>query len=404
MNLFWRFLRDKRNQRILGWIGGGLVFVATGLWQPSSISSYRKLPRRKLQSSLELRSLRPSTLRQTVVPSPSVGNVTGATITYGAPTNVECASAMKRRLFFVVASGMCVVASFSTAFAQVKADTGSIAIGGSVTASTVIIGIPQQKVDELVRDAKRPLEELTAQQRDNIVLLKEKLDLNIRQVQAALTILGENDIPPERLATKLVEIAQRFKDFQATASARPGDDPKMAALKTNVDKAVEAGQVVEADALLADVEVEQRRSLERLAVDAAETSARRGDLALTRLRYGEAAKYFANAAALFPSDGSGGDKRIGYLQKEASALYQQGDELGDNDALFLAIERYQRLVHLMPRERMPLQWASTQNDLGNVLLSLGQRESGVARLEQAITAYFDALKEWTEDRAPSIGQ
>ena len=73
MNLFWRFLRDKRNQRILGWIGGGLVFVATGLWQPSSISSYRKLPRRKLQSSRELRSLRPSTLRQTVVPSPSVG-------------------------------------------------------------------------------------------------------------------------------------------------------------------------------------------------------------------------------------------------------------------------------------------------------------------------------------------
>jgi outer membrane PBP1 activator LpoA protein len=155
---------------------------------------------------------------------------------------------MKRRLFFIAASGMCVVASFSAAFAQVKADSGSIAIGGSVTASTVIIGIPQQKVDELVRDAKRPLEELTTQQRDNIVLLKEKLDLNIRQVQAALTILGENDIPPERLATKLVEIAQRFKDFQTTASIRPGDDPKMAALKTNVDKAVEAGQVVEADA------------------------------------------------------------------------------------------------------------------------------------------------------------
>ena len=61
---------------------------------------------------------------------------------------------------------------------RVKADTGSIAIGGSVTGSTLNIGIPQQKVDELVRDAKRPLEELTAQQRDNIVLLKEKLDLN----------------------------------------------------------------------------------------------------------------------------------------------------------------------------------------------------------------------------------
>jgi outer membrane PBP1 activator LpoA protein len=45
-------------------------------------------------------------------------------------------------------------------------------------------------VDELVRDAKRPLEELTSQQRENIALLKEKLDLNERQVRAALGILG----------------------------------------------------------------------------------------------------------------------------------------------------------------------------------------------------------------------
>jgi hypothetical protein len=65
-------------------------------------------------------------------------------------------------------------------------------------------------VDELVRDAKRPLEGLTSQQRENIALLKEKLDLNERQVRAALGILGENDIPPERLAAKLVQIAERF--------------------------------------------------------------------------------------------------------------------------------------------------------------------------------------------------
>jgi hypothetical protein len=95
---------------------------------------------------------------------------------------------------------MCFLASIAAADAQVKADTGGIAIGGSVTGSTVIIGIPQEKVDELVRDAKRPLEELTTQQRDNIVLLKEKLDLNVRQVHAALAVLGENDIPPERQA------------------------------------------------------------------------------------------------------------------------------------------------------------------------------------------------------------
>ena len=308
--------------------------------------------------------------------------------------------AVKHYPCFIAALGICFLVSITAAFAEVRADTGSIAIGGNVTGSTLVIGISQQKVDELVRDAKRPLEELTAQQRDNIVLLKEKLDLNERQVHAALAILGENDIPQERLAAKLVEIAERFKDLQATTSVRPGDNLKIAVLKTDAQKAIEAGQLADADALLADVEGEQRRSLDRLAADEAKTSSQRGDLALTRLRYGEAARHFANAAALVPPQGAYVESRIGYLQKEASALYQQGDELGDNGALLTAIERYNRLVNLIPRDQMPLRWASSQNDLGNVLLALGQRESETARLQDATIAYLEALKEWTQERAP----
>src|SRR5262249_47452459 len=203
-----------------------------------------------------------------------------------APSSRGCAGsevpAMKRHLSFVAALGMCLFGPIPTAYAQVREDTGSIAIGGSVTGSTVIIGIPQERVDELVRDAKRPLEELTTQQKENIALLKEKLDLNERQVRAALRILGENNIPPERLPAKLVEIAERFRDLQATASAQPGDDPKIAALKTDAQKAIDAGELAKADAFLAEVEIEQRRALDRLAVNAAETSARRGEIALTR--------------------------------------------------------------------------------------------------------------------------
>src|SRR6266436_807197 len=194
---------------------------------------------------------------------------------------------MKPHLCLVAAAlSMYFFALNTTAYAQqVKAETGGVAIGRDIIQSTVIIGIPQEKVDELVRDAKRPLEELTTQQRENIALLKEKLDLNERQVRAALGVLGENDIPPERLAAKLVEIAERFKGLQATASAHPGDDPKIATLKADAQKAIEAGELAKADALLADVETEQRRALDRLAFNAAETSARRGEIALTGLRY-----------------------------------------------------------------------------------------------------------------------
>ena len=31
---------------------------------------------------------------------------------------------------------------------------------------------------------------------------------------------------------------------------------------------------------------------------------------------------------------------------------------------------------------------------------LGERESGTARLEEAVAAYRDALKEWTRERVP----
>ena len=42
----------------------------------------------------------------------------------------------------------------------------------------------------------------------------------------------------------------------------------------------------------------------------------------------------------------------------------------------------------------------TQNNLGNALRALGERESGTARLEDAVTAYREALKEFRVDHAP----
>jgi hypothetical protein len=43
-------------------------------------------------------------------------------------------------------------------------------------------------------------------------------------------------------------------------------------------------------------------------------------------------------------------------------------------------------------------WATTQNNLGGALETLGERESGTARLEEAVTAYRAALEERTRER------
>jgi hypothetical protein len=92
------------------------------------------------------------------------------------------------------------------------------------------------------------------------------------------------------------------------------------------------------------------------------------------LRYSEAAQHFAGAAAKLPPESTLQDQRIGYLQKEADALHRQGDEFGDNGALLSAIERRRVLLNLMPRERVPLQWAATQRNLELALKLLDERK------------------------------
>jgi hypothetical protein len=84
MNSLWRFLRDKRNQQVLGWLGGGLVVVATGLW---AVFVYL-FPEPR---SAETKSTPPSV--QANCGGIAIGrDVTGSTITAGSTTNAECAS------------------------------------------------------------------------------------------------------------------------------------------------------------------------------------------------------------------------------------------------------------------------------------------------------------------------
>src|SRR5262249_10616099 len=65
-----------------------------------------------------------------------------------------------------------------------------------------------------------------------------------------------------------------------------------------------------------------------------------------------------------------------------------------------AIAAYREALKEWTRERVPLDWAITQDNLGNALRDLGERESGTAKLEEAVAAYREALKELTRERAP----
>src|SRR6202022_983665 len=65
-----------------------------------------------------------------------------------------------------------------------------------------------------------------------------------------------------------------------------------------------------------------------------------------------------------------------------------------------AVAAYRAALEEWTRDRVPLQWALTQMNLGTALARLGERGSGTARLEEAVAAYRAALEEWTRDRVP----
>src|SRR6516164_2713139 len=89
MNSFWRFLRDKRNQQVLGWLGGGLIAAATGLW---AASVYSFPPPKSHETKSEPV---PASVQADRGGSGTTGNVTGATITTGGTTDSDSASKPK---------------------------------------------------------------------------------------------------------------------------------------------------------------------------------------------------------------------------------------------------------------------------------------------------------------------
>jgi len=90
--------------------------------------------------------------------------------------------------------------------------------------------------------------------------------------------------------------------------------------------------------------------------------------------------------------------RIQYILADALTMY--GEQAGNNAALQAAVKTYKEALCGYTRERLPLDWATIQNNLGIALWRLGERETGTARLDEAVAAYHAALLERTRERMP----
>jgi hypothetical protein len=83
-----------------------------------------------------------------------------------------------------------------------------------------------------------------------------------------------------------------------------------------------------------------------------------------------------------------------------AALQTLGEREPGTARLEQAVAAFRAALTEQTQDRVPLQWAATQNNLGNALQTLGERESGTECLEQAVYAYNAALTEYTQDRVP----
>jgi Tetratricopeptide repeat len=101
-----------------------------------------------------------------------------------------------------------------------------------------------------------------------------------------------------------------------------------------------------------------------------------------------------------PNKSLAGDARGTLLHSYALAEQTLGEPTGETECLLRAIAAHEAVLQEWTRDRVPLEWTGTQNNLGIALQTLGERESGTTRLEQAVAAFGAALEELTRDRVP----
>jgi tetratricopeptide (TPR) repeat protein len=295
----------------------------------------------------------------------------------------------------------------------------SIVIEGSVSGgSTINNTINKQDpavlaaMTKTFADQMAASSEAKAQAEGKAAELATKLGFTSAAVVEFFKILGEQDVPEQKVPARLIEVALHFAQTRDALATLAPDDPHTAELARSAKEVLDSGRLTEADILLDQARegelaaLRQARELkqkaqeaeDRHALNAAKLLAGRGNIALTQLRYVEAAERFKQATVLVPSGHP--HELADYLHRQADALYRQGDEQGDNAALRKSIETWHLVLEQRTRERVPLEWAMTQNNLGNTFEALGERESGTARLEEAVAAYRAALEEYPRERVP----
>lgn len=202
--------------------------------------------------------------------------------------------------------------------------------------------------------------------------------------------------------------AEGFARTLAERKVIDSPDPEIVRLSALADQAERDGLLSSADSFRDRVKArfreleptlgEQQAALDRRYIEGAavfQHSAGAKALAFDHLA---AARDYAEAFRLV--EGQDAQLALRYKQSETTALTNHGYYRGDNAALVRAIATGREALRMAGGfgERGRQAWM--QSDLGDAVRILGGRESGKARLEEAVAIYRAALEERTRERVP----
>ena len=94
--------------------------------------------------------------------------------------------------------------------------------------------------------------------------LGKQLGIKQSAIENFFRLLGQEQVPDEKLAESLATIANRHKELLAQLQAFGSDDPAIATLLTQARAAIEAGEYQQAESLLARAEDESTMHLPSL--------------------------------------------------------------------------------------------------------------------------------------------
>jgi tetratricopeptide (TPR) repeat protein len=172
-------------------------------------------------------------------------------------------------------------------------------------------------------------------------------------------------------------------------------DAALAKARAQVDKGQSALARATLDKAAEDMAREEEERRERYVVGMTAVRHRERDIALATYDGDAAAAAILKLAGEI--HGANSVMVVEFLGKEAHALYEYGRDRGSNVHLVAALAlRRELLAPAASGDELGV----ARNNLGIALATLGKRESGMVRLEEAVAAYRAALEEWTLERVP----